>query len=1154
MKIMEVFMKIRKISMYFLVMLCALMLFSVMSYGRDGVRVSKKQLSVEPSKHPICNMMKGEKWKMLSGSAHFARSLICGNRVALESKLRKPIPGNPAIIPGLIVNDPQMDDIADQTTQSQPTIVKDPTHGTMVIMYNDSGDFDYGETSSIYGYSISTDNGATWTDMGPVPAPQGNWNLGGGGLAYHEASGKIYFVSMLCSSVSCAYEKLLVGQSTDGGFTWSQLSNIAPLGEWDKPFIWVDNTGGACDGYVYVVATDFISAPAIKFIRSTDGGQTWDNPVVINAGHENCDTGAFPRVASDGTIYVAWEDFGCIQPGDMTGIEMVKSTDCGATWSNINVVSTITQIQDPEATFECGIPALKGKIRVNDYPFLGINPADSSQLYVVFNSDPDGDINVGDHSDVFFTKSTDGGSTWSAPLRLNDDTTLNDNFMPFLEVAPNGLIGVGWYDRREDSNNLYMRIWVTASPDGGTNWVNNFPVGSVIFPPAVNFDPIASNCYMGDYNYSIADASDFHLAWGDNRRIESNPPHTGPRNDPDVYYDNIPLDGPGGILIYSSHAFEGGDEDAYAEPGEILDLDVYIKNVGSSVVSNIAGVLKTSTPGVSILKANSTYPDVDVDEVVVNNTHFQFKIDPNFICGDKIDFVLTLTTSEGDFNIIFSLVTGEQGPLEVLFSDDFESGIGEWQAYDMCSGNLMWHLTTACESSSTGHSIPTSAYYGNDGTCNYDTGEWECGAIESPTIDLSDYRGAVLDFNYFLSTEQVCPYDSAYAEVSPDGGLSWTPVAGNCDIGNLMDPSSGWQTISGLELPGTNFASSVKIRFRFDTQDPLYNAYEGFYVDDVVVSGYKSACEISPFAVQPYVKPHVNDGGNGIIEPDEAVSLQGHLVNIGVSTALNVAGTLSSNDPINIPDTMASYGDIAAGENKMCTDCYDNVVAPLANRPGTHWDFTVSESVSADGYGPRVYDYVFHVGGSFSDVLPANIFYPYVETILHSGVTSGCTPTQYCPNNNVLRNQMAKFICTAMEKADPGSCSATNCAEIFSDVPASNPFCPFIEALYNANIVTGCGTDPLRYCPTNPTSRQAMAKFICLGMDAANQGTCTVNPCAGIFGDVPSNNPFCSYIETLYNAGIISGCSTNPMLYCPTDNVKRGQMAKFIINAFNFTL
>jgi hypothetical protein len=81
-----------------------------------------------------------------------------------------------------------------------------------------------------------------------------------------------------------------------------------------------------------------------------------------------------------------------------------------------------------------------------------------------------------------------------------------------------------------------------------------------------------------------------------------------------------------------------------------------------------------------------------------------------------------------------------------------------------------------------------------------------------------------------------------------------------------------------------------------------------------------------------------------------------------------------------------------------------------------------------------------------------------------------------------------------------------------------------------------------------------MAKFICLAMEASNAGSCNISQCAQIFNDVPSSNPFCSYIEALYNYGITSGCSSSPLLFCPYDYIKRIQMAKFIVLAFNLKL
>jgi N-acetylneuraminic acid mutarotase len=310
--------------------------------------------------------------------------------------------------------------------------------------------------------------------------------------------------------------------------------------------------------------------------------------------------------------------------------------------------------------------------------------------------------------------------------------------------------------------------------------------------------------------------------------------------------------------------------------------------------------------------------------------------------------------------------------------------------------------------------------------------------------------------------------------------------------------------------------------------------------------------------LEPYQgkKPVVDDTGspthNSIIEPNETVVLLGHIQNTGNDDALSAAGNLSTADPITITQPDAVYGTVAADGNASCSSCYQ-LQAPSANRPATHWDFKATEKLTAQEYGPAGYAYTYHIGNSFNDVSVTGVFYPFIETVLHAGAASGCSTTSYCPLVNVQRQNMAKFICKSMSVVNPSSCRLLTCANVFADVPSSNIFCSDIEALYTAGVVSGCQIIPYQlYCPSGLVQRQSMAKFVCLGMEKATPGSCSLSSCSGIFTDVPSSNVFCSYIEALYNAGVISGCSGNA--YCPLGTVTREQMSKFIVNGFHFSL
>jgi len=79
------------------------------------------------------------------------------------------------------------------------------------------------------------------------------------------------------------------------------------------------------------------------------------------------------------------------------------------------------------------------------------------------------------------------------------------------------------------------------------------------------------------------------------------------------------------------------------------------------------------------------------------------------------------------------------------------------------------------------------------------------------------------------------------------------------------------------------------------------------------------------------------------------------------------------------------------------SNCYA-VANAAATRPSTHWDSTAVKT------------WTLHVGDSFTDVPPTSPFHQFVETLLHRGVTGGCTGAAYCPSNSTTREQMGVFL------------------------------------------------------------------------------------------------------------------------------------------------
>jgi IPT/TIG domain/Right handed beta helix region/S-layer homology domain len=177
----------------------------------------------------------------------------------------------------------------------------------------------------------------------------------------------------------------------------------------------------------------------------------------------------------------------------------------------------------------------------------------------------------------------------------------------------------------------------------------------------------------------------------------------------------------------------------------------------------------------------------------------------------------------------------------------------------------------------------------------------------------------------------------------------------------------------------------------------------------------------------------------------------------------------------------------------------------------------------------------------FADV-SGNQFYFHITKLVANAITVGCGTGIYCPLNSVTRQQMAVFLL----KSKNGLCYVPPaCSGDFPDVPCSSPFAPWIEALAAAGITGGCGGG--NYCPTNPVTRQQMAVFLL----KTKHGSSYVPPvCSGDFLDVACPSQFADWIEQLAAENITGGCGGGN--YCPTQAVRRDQMAAFLYNTFQF--
>ena len=293
---------------------------------------------------------------------------------------------------------------------------------------------------------------------------------------------------------------------------------------------------------------------------------------------------------------------------------------------------------------------------------------------------------------------------------------------------------------------------------------------------------------------------------------------------------------------------------------------------------------------------------------------------------------------------------------------------------------------------------------------------------------------------------------------------------------------------------------------------------------------------------------------NGVFEPGEWVTVapswknaSGDVIELtGVGTGLEGPGSAS----YLVADGSARYGAIVPEATASCLDtgdCYALQVTPMFPRP-LHWDAVFNEVAS--GAGSNITQaWTVHLGDSFSDVPRGDANYRYVETLLHHGVVTGCGSGQFCPHDDTTRAQAAVLVLAS--EYGPGSAPVpcTPGQERFTDVLASNPFCPWVEELARRGSVLDCPDGSNLYCPGKTMQRGEMAFAIVKTRRPPDYSPLACAPGAEAFKDVLASDPLCPWIEEL--AHDLQGTSPHdpvcaPDVFCPQDVMQRGSATRFL--------
>lgn len=482
-------------------------------------------------------------------------------------------------------------------TQNEPVIAVDPNNPNRIVAAaNDYVTRTWSCTLSGTpcsalgdGYSgtyYSNDGGKTWCCVATDPSHigtlipgvehlvGGQYDAGGDPNLLFDANGNVYYTG-LGFDRTAPPSTVAINKGTfdvNGVLHWGPPvfvnPSTSPSTLNDKPWSAVDtHVSSPFFGRIYVSWTRFIfnaktgayvQSP-IDFVYSTDGGQTFSTPQLISP-NVLYSQGSHIMVGPDGTVYVLWDGDTKFGPFDSTWV--VKSTDGGVTWSKPVAVAPLVDISSPANTVFRVNSFPAGDIAANGYVYAAwsteaLNTATSYGVDSHCFSGP----SAGCHAAVYWSKSTDGGVTWTTPqlafasstrtaigypVTQPDGSKLNapapqpaDKFFPAVAISPSGRVYISAY--AADVVSPWQTCANPASPTAVGrinclqlgNYINNARLDYVItdlttgLTNTVTTQPINSRYqfgggFIGDYTDLAVDSTNtFHAIWTDTNNVQT---------------------------------------------------------------------------------------------------------------------------------------------------------------------------------------------------------------------------------------------------------------------------------------------------------------------------------------------------------------------------------------------------------------------------------------------------------------------------------------------------------------------------------------------------------------------------------------------------------------------------------------------------------
>lgn len=335
----------------------------------------------------------------------------------------------------------------------------------------------------------SSDSGATWT-VTELPLTPGTSFQSDPALAWG-TDGTAWAATLGISNAPTSIQ-VQVFKSVDRGATWSFVATVSTGNDNDKELMWIDTHPTSPFKDAVYVAWDRPGG-GMRFSRSTDKGATWSPVTNLSADGA---IGTHLASGPSGELYVAWPDTGSRE------LRIRKSTDGGATFAPARVIATTND------SFEISIPAMCQR-KALVYLSLGVDRSEGPRkgwVYAAWTdrngtaADPDcAGVASASNANVYYSRSSDGGTTWSPPAVVHTNPANTDQFNQWMDVDPSdGAVYVAFDDTRDDPGRKKTNVYYVVSRDGGGTWVDETRVTTAQTDETVAGADLGNQ--YGDYN------------------------------------------------------------------------------------------------------------------------------------------------------------------------------------------------------------------------------------------------------------------------------------------------------------------------------------------------------------------------------------------------------------------------------------------------------------------------------------------------------------------------------------------------------------------------------------------------------------------------------------------------------------------------------